>query len=314
MRPMTFARPLALAVLLLAGPAQAQTPDPDAVLVEELVVTARLPGPAWWRVSDADTVVYVLGAPSVMPKSLIWDQSVLVRRLEGANRLILPFNEVSISLLTVPGAAINLLRLRSRTPYEETLPPALRARFAAVRTRSGKPADRYRTTNGLAAGLILVDDYRQASQLTAADPAKTVRRLAKARKIKVEEKSYDAGRLLGQVVRTPLAAQQACLEDAISEAEAGPSAARRAAQAWADGDVRGALTAERGFEKCLASAPGALALDRRFKADQAAAIAKALKIPGHAVAVVPLRPLLAKDGVLDQLQSQGFDVKTPGEE
>ncbi len=311
---MRFARSLVLAAALLAAPATAQTPDPDAVLVEELVVTARLPGPAWWRVSDADTVVYVLGAPSVMPKSLAWDQSVLARRLEGANRVILPFNQVSVSLLTVPGAAINLLRLRSKTPYEASLPATLKARFVAVRTRSGKPADRYRTTNGLAAGLILVDDYRQASQLTAADPAKTIRRLARARRIKLEEKSYDAGGLLGQVVRTPLAAQQACLDDALSEAEAGPSAARRAAQAWADGDVRGALAAERGFEKCLASAPGALGLDRRFKADQAAAIAKALKTPGHAIAVVPLRPLLAQGGVLDQLRSQGFEVKTPGED
>ncbi|MFZ3007756.1 MAG: TraB/GumN family protein, partial [Phenylobacterium sp.] len=198
---MRFARSVALAAVLLAAPATAQTPpaDPDAVLVEELVVTALLPGPAWWRVSDADTVVYVLGAPSVMPKSLAWDQSVLTRRLEGANRVILPFNQVSVGLFSAPGAAINLLRLRSRTPYEASLPPALRARFEAVRTRSGKPADRYRTPNGLAAGLILVDDYRQASQLTAADPAKTVRRLAKARRIKVEEKSYDAGGLLGQV-------------------------------------------------------------------------------------------------------------------
>ena len=311
---MRFARSLALAALLLAAPAGAQTPDPDATLVEELVVTARLPGPAWWRVSDADTVVYVLGAPSVMPKSLAWDQSVLTRRLEGANRVILPFNEVGVGLLTIPGAAINLLRLRARTPYEETLAPGLKARFVAVRTRSGKPAERYRTANGLAAGLILVDDYRQASQLTAADPAKTVRRLAKARRIRIEEKSYDVGGLLGQVVRTPQAAQQACLDDALSEAEAGPSAARRAAQAWADGDVRGALAAERGFEKCLASAPGALALDRRFEADQAAAIAKALQTPGHAIAVVPLRPLLAQGGVLDQLRSQGFEVKTPGEE
>lgn len=313
---MRFATSLALAALLLAtsAVAQASPVDPDAVLVEELVVTALLPGPAWWRVSDADTVVYVLGAPSIMPKSLDWDQSVLTRRLQGANRVILPFNQVSVGLFSAPGAAINLLRLRSKTPYEETLPAALKARFVAVRTGSGKPPERYATKNGLAAGLILVDDYRQASQLTAADPAKTVRRLAKGRRIRVEEKSYDAGGLLGQVVRTPAAAQQACLEDALDEAEAGPAAARRAAQAWAQGDVRGALTAERGFEKCLASAPGALALDRRFKADQAAAIARALKTPGHAVAVVPLRPLLAQGGVLDQLQSQGFEVKTPGED
>lgn len=311
---MTFTRSLTLGVLLLAGPAAAQTSDPDAVLVEELVVTGRLPGPAWWRVSDADTTVYVLGAPSVMPKSLVWDDSVLTRRLEGANRVILPFNQISVSLLTAPGAAISLLRLRSKTPYEATLPTELKARFVAARTAAGKPADRYRVKNGLAVGLILADDYRQANQLTAADPAKSVRRMAKARKLKVEEKSYDGGALLSQVVRTGPAAQQVCLDDALDEAEAGPAGARHAAEAWTQGDVRGALAAERGFEKCLAAAPGAGALDTRFKADQAAAIVRALRSPGHAVAVVPLRPLLAQGGVLDQLRSQGFAVKTPGED
>jgi hypothetical protein len=50
-----------------------------------------------------------------------------------------------------------------------------------------------------------------------------------------------------------------------------------------------------------------------MKADQAAAIEQALKTPGHAIALVPLRPLLAQGGVLDRLQSKGYEVKTPGE-
>ena len=86
-------------MLLLATPlaASSQAPsglpqDPDAVLVEELVVTAREIGPAWWRVSDADSTVYVMGVPSVIPKGSGWDPSVLERRLEGANLVILPFN------------------------------------------------------------------------------------------------------------------------------------------------------------------------------------------------------------------------------
>ena len=43
-------------------------------------------------------------------------------------------------------------------------------------------------------------------------------------------------------------------------------------------------------------------------------IERALKTPGHAIAVVPLRPLLAQGGVLDQLRAKGFTVTTPGEE
>ena len=60
--------------------------------------------------------------------------------------------------------------------------------------------------------------------------------------------------------------------------------------------------------------PGASAFDARTKADQVAAIQQALAKPGHAIAVVPLRPLLAQGGVLDQLRSKGFKVTTPGDE
>ena len=87
-----------------------------------------------------------------------------------------------------------------------------------------------------------------------------------------------------------------------------------AAKAWADGDVRGALANERTYERCIALVPGAQAFDARVKADQVAAISAALSRPGHAIAVVQLRPLLAQGGVLDQLRARGFIVKTPGEQ
>jgi len=60
--------------------------------------------------------------------------------------------------------------------------------------------------------------------------------------------------------------------------------------------------------------PGAQTFDAHVKADQVAAIEQALKKPGHAIAVVPLRPLLAQGGVLDQLRAKGYTITTPGDE
>ena len=133
---------LALIAGLCAAPAAAQGPpppvdDPDATLVEELVVTARLPGPAWWKVSDADTTVYVLGVPSIAPKRMQWDRGVFERRLQGANVVILPFVNVRAKAAGSVGTAFNLLRIRSGGPFEAKLDPATRARFVAVRTRLG---------------------------------------------------------------------------------------------------------------------------------------------------------------------------------
>ena len=312
----------AAAVLLCALPAWAQEPlapavapvDPDATLVEELVVVGRLPGPAWWRVSDADTTVYVLGVPSLAPKRMQWDRGIFEHRLEGANVVILPFVNVRAKVAGSIGTAFNLMRLKSGGPFEARLDPATRVRFVAVRTALGRDAKHYGTNTPLAAGVQLAIDYRDHAELTNMDPAKLVRLLAERRGVKVIEKSYDLGPQLGGIIRTPAATGRLCFDEVLAQAERGPGVTQAAARAWAQGDVPGALENERTYERCLTAITGGRTYDERMKADEAAAIAKALQAPGHAIALVPLRPLLAQGGVLDRLRAQGLTVKTPGEE
>ena len=310
-------------VLALGGAAQAQvdlTPtqplpgDPDATLVEELVVTARDRGPAWWIVSDADTTIYVLGTPSLAPKGMVWDRAAFERRLQGANVVILPFQDIKVKTLGAIGSAFNYMRLKSSEPFEESLDPATRARFVAAREKLGQPAKHYGTKNPLAAGLLLATDYREHNRLTNSDPTKLIKYLSQLAKIPIQQKSYDIGPLMGKMIRTPNAAGRACLEEVLLQVEAGPGVTLGATRAWAEGDVRGALGNERTYERCIAVVPGAQAFDARIKTDQVAAIQQALKTPGHAIAVVPLRPLLAQGGVLDRLRTAGFEVKTPGDE
>jgi uncharacterized protein YbaP (TraB family) len=314
---------MVLAALALAAPAGAQVAlnpsrpdpnDPDATVVEELVVTARLPGPAWWRVSDADTTVYVLGAPSLAPKHQEWDRQLFERRLEGASEVILPFNGLKVRLMGAPGAMFSYLRLKSSRPFEDSLDAATRARFVAARTRLGQPADHYKTTHPLAAGLMLTNDYRDKEGLTTTDPTKLIKYLAQRRKVRIVQRAYDLGPLLGAVARTSRAAGSTCLDEVLHEVEAGPGGVLAASRAWAGGDVAGALNAERSYERCIAVTPGALAFDAKVKGDLIADIETALKTPGHAIAVAPLRTLLAQGGVLDQLRAKGYTVKTPGEE
>lgn len=307
----------------VAWPALAQTPpppaspapyDPDAVLVEELVVVGNLPGPAWWTVSNASSTVYVLGSPTLAPKRMTWDRGVFERRLAGANEVIVPFQDVRVTFTGALGAAFNFMRLRSSTPFEATLDAATRARFVAARTKLGQPASHYGTKNPLAAGLRLATDYRDKNALTNADPTKLIKLLARQAHVPVLQRSYDLGPLMGAMIRTPEAAGRGCFNEVLAQVEAGPGVTLEAARAWARADVRGALANERTYERCIALVPGAQAFDTRVKADEVADIERALQRPGHAIAVVPLRPLLAQGGVLDQLRAKGFAVKTPGEE
>ena len=107
--------------------------------------------------------------------------------------------------------------------------------------------------------------------------------------------------------------QTACLEAAMADLEAGKSVAQDAAKGWARGDVGAALKAPRGFEKCLLVISGGADAWRQTVDAQAGEIAQALKAPGKAVAMVRLRPLIAKGGVIETLEGMGLEVEGPAE-
>lgn len=304
-------------VLAAAPPSQAQVvADPEAVLVEELVVRAAEPGPAWWRVRDGDSTVWILGiAGDDLPANVTWDQRALERRLKGANGLIVGTRMgLSAGLRDVPALLRARNQLKSKAPLEETLPPDLRARFVAARERLGQPAKRYAEWTPLIAGQRLVEDSRSKGQTVSV--SQQILKRAKAHKVKAR---YPNNYEIMPFVRSAMASltpqvHQQCLADALRDVEAPPGRAAVAMRGWADGNLPQALTEPRSFEKCLLLLGGGPELWRRAVKDQAQAIARALETPGHTVALISLRPLLAKDGVIEQLQARGLEVDGPGRE
>jgi hypothetical protein len=318
---MTLARwPLLILALASLGaapkpPPQPPIEDPQGAVVPELVVRARTPGPAWWRVSSGASTVWVLGVPGALPKGQAWDASVLQRRLAKASRLILP-PTASFGLLDVFGAFALNAKLRQSTPFEATLPPELAARFAADAALLRQKPGHYDRWKPAVAGLVMVGDFRKQAGLDGNQPVGAIRGQAARQGVRGQAAAtYPAlpmARMLAGELSAPV--NLACLADALQEIEAGAGRVRAAAAAWAAGDVAGALTAERGYERCLAALPNGADLMRQTTADQTQALARALKSPGVSMAVVELRALLSQGGVLDRLRALGYVVQTPGED
>ena len=293
-----------------AGPPRG---DPEAVMVDELVVTSHTGGPAWWRVSSPTATVYVLGIPGALPKGLKWDQTLLKRRLDGATVL------VARPIVTAGlGDVFALLKirqhLRSRGAMEDSLPAPLRARFLADRGRLTSDRRAYSGWTPLVAGLLMVSDFRKQGRLDGTQPGAAIEGLARDKGVKVVPAgAYKAVPLFRAAEMGLTEAGPACLADALDEIEAGADRERAAAEGWAHGDVAAALSAQRGYEKCLNALPEGADLASKAMADTTAAIVAALARPGHAVAVVNLRTLLAQDGVLQRLKAQGYRISTPRE-
>ena len=301
-----------------SGPIELHRVDPEANLVEALVVNARLPGPAWWKVSDADTTVYVLGVPAVTPSKMDVDSSVLKRRLDGANVLIMG-QEADVSLVRIVALALGGKRyFLSKTPMRQTLPPDLRARLEARLLASKQKVDSLDEVRPAFAGFVVANSQDGNLSISLGGVTDTIREIAKSKDIADRPHIQNLpGYSLVEAVKTlgtaPEPLQELCLDAGLRQAESGEGGIRLQAERWARGEVRAVVSADRGFSRCLASTPSIARELRQGRDDAVAAIATALGKPGKAVAVIELRSLLAQDGVLDQLKGRGFTVTTPGE-
>jgi hypothetical protein len=285
--------------------------DPEGNLIAELVVPARHPGPAWWRVSRGDADVYILGAPDgPLPPGVAWDPGTVEQRLKGA-QVMIPPARLQAGVLDLVGMIEIWGLVRARQARTEVLGPDLNARFAADCEKAGKAANCNDGWRPFLAANMLLHDQRSGPGWAPAE--REVRRAANANGVPVRTSAVYS---LIPFIKTaltnlPPAREAECVAAALDDVEAGPAPYRRAAEGWAHGDVAMAVSGPRSFDRCLLLMAGGPDLWRRTVADQSSDIEQALAKPGHAVAVIPLRRLLAKGGVIETLQARGLEVEGP---
>jgi len=287
-----------------------QSRDPEATVVQELIVTAPSGGPAWWSVSKGASTVWILGTPSDLPKGFSWDQRVLDRRIGQSRAVLLP-PEAHAGLMDIFGIMAAQRRLKSREPLEVRAPAPLGARFVAATAALGRAPKDYDHWNGLMAGVMMSADFRRKAGLEPFAPLPAIRRAAEKRRVPVSNVAdYPfMPTLRAGIAEVTPELEWVCLAAAVDEIDKGPDAFRAAARGWAVGDVRTALTTPRGYEVCFNSIPAGADIARRAMNDETRAIEKALQTPGRVIAVVSLRTLLAQGGVLEQLRADGYSIK-----
>ena len=298
---------LAAGLVLVAAPdARTQTvpalpEDPGAAVVEELVVQAKEPGPAWWVVTDGDSTVYILGMEGPIPPKPAWDRRWLDRRLKGANSLILA-DRWRIS------DRFNYRSLRSDIPLETRLQEPLRSQFVAAREKLGQPAGRYAKWTPLFASMMLVGDSIPEDWVSPADDVIEAARKAKVPIVAAPSKNVSE--MVSKVFsNTDPALETTCLSAAVRSVErARPGTV---AEGWARGDIAAAISGPRDYQGCNQLLNGGPQFWRAFFDDQARLIADGLKTPGHSVALVEISSMVAVEGILRKLEARGLEVTGP---
>lgn len=291
---------------------QAQV-DPDAVAVEEIVVSARRAGLPMWTVRRGDEGVLILaGIIREAPRDFRWREDALGQAVQRVDRVLMPQN-----MKASPADVLRML-WRARTivmlPDNGTLEQVLSAEDYArlLPLMAGEKDESWKTVRPLMVAMDLVQD--QAGERRSRDPnvERAARRMARRANVPVLRVGLVRGEeLVETLISSPPATQVDCLRAAMAAAEYGTTAMQDRAQAWGQLDVKAVLASpfDAVMDECWPW--GDPSVRGRMRQEWVSAISTAVADQGVTLAIAPVRTLGETGGVLDQLVAAGFEIDGP---
>jgi uncharacterized protein YbaP (TraB family) len=300
----------ALAATAALAPAAAQTAPPQSH-VDDIVVTGRRSGVPLWTVRSAATTLVLVGHIGGVSKTTKWDPEALTEALRKADRVVFPeMHAFTASPFSLIGWLAKYNAMGS-LPKGQTLAdfasPEDMRRLAALNARGMVRKD-YMGRHPL----HLAGDLREHAEegiKYGRGAGEYVRRTVKQYKLELvpvpEEKAKP---LINDLFASTPQDHLPCLHAAIALAEAGPAAIQARSDAWAERRVRAVLASpvQAVGKKCwpvaqVSTPPDALVVQMK----------QLLAEPKVTVAVLGLSTLGDPGGVLDQLESAGFEIEGP---
>lgn len=291
----------------MQAPLPAQTPQ----ALDEIVVTARRTGIPVWRVSGPKTSIVLIGSIDGVDKRTKWDPGALAQTLRMADRVMFP------NMIELTGLPFALIKYLAKWRKQATLPkgqslanfmPTEQFQRLVALQRKGvlKPGFERKHPFHLARDLQDIAEGKSGNGLEATG---YVRSAVKKYKLKtVPITSFRAKPVLNDYFASSPKNYVPCLLDTVAVLEAGSDTILSRSQAWAERRVTDVLAspADKMYAGCTPVAMGVV--DMEGFAPQ---IRRLMDEPQLTVAVVNLRSLARRNGVLDDLTSAGFKIQGP---
>lgn len=296
----------------------------ERATIEEITVIGRYPGPPLWRVSSGERVLWIFGDLTPVPEGLTWDPRNAERVVERSDAVIGPMRIRAptynpIKIFRTLRAVRRLARNPEGATLAEVLPPDLYARYDALRRRHMPNDKRNEQLRPALAVLRLhgaaLDDV---GLTTNTGVMKTIERLMK--RSDAEEATAnvetEAATVIEELEKVTREAELNCFATVLTTLETDLDGMKERAQAWAIGDV----DALRRFDypdaqgECLEmlfSSAGIKDLGDELFATWLREAEHSLATYDTTFSVLPMRELVAADGLLAQLAARGYTVTAP---
>jgi hypothetical protein len=328
-------------VLACLTPAlHAQSPPPSAASVNPVptlapvVVTGVLPGPALWKVSKGDHVMWILGLVSPVPMHMRWKFKDIDKRIAASQAVLkLPGLEIGTELSASANRALtsSVLGLRENPhgeSLEHLLKPVFYHRWRLQKDRYFYGNDSIDHLRPIFAGRELYDvAIKHGGLVEQSVIEKTVYAAADHHGVQIVDTAYqltlsDPHAQINTLKKNDMDDQR-CLSLVLDAIEHDLAQATARANAWATGDLDTLKTIlmQPQEDSCLsaigmspfAKALGLNGIQEHIDQSWIAHAEQALRDNNQTLALLPMDQLFKPDGYLSVLQSEGYTVKAPTE-
>ena len=300
---------LLLACLAIAAPNTVAAQEPPTQ--NSIVVTAQRSGAPMWTIETDSGTVILVGEIRAVPKSTPWFPDRLEEATKEADRVIL-----RAAPKFSPGDAFRLIfsggkftKLPNKTVAAEYLSAEQRARLAGLEEKHDIDYDRrsfLMTSFDLLARRLDFDDD------TVKDATDIVKKAANKADVPISRPERFRGEdLLDNLADAPPESHIPCLEAAMGATEAGQPIIEKRGDDWRSFDIPAVMDnpLEIALGRCWPWADDELGDE--IRGQWVDMISEASTQNGVTLAVVPLRVLAEREGVLDQLEAKEFLIGGP---
>lgn len=276
-----------------------------------IVVTAQRSGAPMWTIDTDTGTVILVGEIRAVPKATPWFPDRLEEATKEADRVIL-----RAAPKFSPGDAFRLIfsggkftKLPDKTVAAEYLSAEQRARLAALETEYDVDYDR---RSFLMTGFDLLARRLDFDDDTVKDATDIVKKAANKADVPIQRPERFRGEdLLDNLADAPPQSHIPCLEAAMGATEAGQAIIEKRGDDWRKFDIPAVMDnpLEVALGTCWPWADDELGDE--IRGQWVSMISAASEQSGVTLAVVPLRVLAERDGVLDQLEARDFSIGGP---
>jgi uncharacterized protein YbaP (TraB family) len=293
--------------------------------MEEVVVTGEHEGPRLWKVHKGDHVLWILGTVTPLPKKLIWQSDSVEAVLQQSQEVVPAWPAFGIGANPFTALRVwiewrSIQKIPDKMDLREVLPPALYARFSALKARYAPKDSKLDELRPAFAAERLLDEALDATGLTVHNEVQqTVLKLARKQGVKVHQDKLRVEHpvdVLKDVGKTPLNGEIACLEAVVGRLETDLGPMQERARAWALGDVDllRKLNHPEDRTACIeamSSSTRVRDLIAQAQDDWFLAVEDALARNPSTLAVQSMDRLLGENGSLAKLKKEGYTVEGP---